>query len=66
MVMTASLGDLHVHQASQVIHPVVFVPKSSLTLCNPMDYSLPGSSIHGIIQAKIMEWVAISFSRESS
>ena len=36
------------------------------TLCDPMDYSLPGSSVHGIFQAKILEWVAISFSRRSS
>ena len=33
-----------------------------LTLCNPMDCSLPGSSVHGILQARILEWVAISFS----
>ena len=33
---------------------------------DPMDCSLPGSSIHGILQARILEWVAISFSRESS
>ena len=37
-----------------------------LTLCNPMDYSLPGSSTHGILQARILEWVAIPFSRRSS
>ena len=36
------------------------------TLCNPVDCSLPGSSIHGIFQARILEWVAISFSRGSS
>ena len=36
------------------------------TLCNTMDYSLPGSSVHGILQARILEWVAIPFSRESS
>ena len=36
------------------------------TLCNPMDCSLSGSSIHGIFQARIPEWVAISFSRGSS
>ena len=36
------------------------------TLCEPMDYSLPGSSIHEILQARILEWVAIPFSRESS
>ena len=33
-----------------------------LTLCNPMDYSLLGSSVHGISQARTLEWVAISFS----
>ena len=36
------------------------------TLSNPMDCNLPGSSIHGILQARILEWVAISFSRRSS
>ena len=36
---------------------------SRLILCNPTDYSLPGSSVHGILQARILEWVAISFSR---
>ena len=42
------------------------VPKSYLTLCDPRDYSLPGSSVHGILQARILEWVTISFSRWSS
>ena len=37
-----------------------------LTLCNPMDCSLPGSSFHEILQARILEWVAIPFSRGSS
>ena len=37
-----------------------------LTLCNPMDYSPPGSSIHGILQARILEWVAMPSSRGSS
>ena len=36
------------------------------TLCHPMDYSLPGSSIHAIFQARVLEWVAIFFSRVSS
>ena len=36
------------------------------TLCDPMDCSPPGSSIHGILQARVLEWVAISFSRGSS
>ena len=37
-----------------------------LTLCEPMDYSPPGSSVHGIFQTRILEWVAISYSRGSS
>ena len=36
------------------------------TLCDPKDCSLPGSSIHGIFQARVLEWIAISFSRGSS
>ena len=39
---------------------------SRVRLCDPMDCSLPGSSIHGIFQARVLEWVAISFSRRSS
>ena len=42
------------------------VNKSCLTLCDPTDCSLPGSSVHGISQTKLLEWVAISFSRGSS
>ena len=42
------------------------VTKLCLTLCDPMDCSLPGSSVHGIFQARILEWLAISFSRGSS
>ena len=42
------------------------VVQSCPTLCNPVDCSLPGSSIHEILQARILEWVVISFSRESS
>ena len=39
---------------------------SRVWLCEPMDCSLPGSSVHGIFQARVLEWVAISFSRGSS
>ena len=42
------------------------VAQSCLTLCDPMYCSLPGSSVHGIFQARILEWVPISFSRRSS
>ena len=40
--------------------------QSLLTLCDPMECSPQGSSIHGILQARILEWVAISFSRGST
>ena len=40
--------------------------RSCLTFCDPMDCSLPGSSVHGILQARVLEWVAISFSCGSS
>ena len=49
-----------------VIMPVCLVTQSCLTLCKPMNCSLPGSSVHGIFQARILEWVAIYFSRGSS
>ena len=41
----------------------MLVAQSCLTLCDPMDYSLPGSSVHGILQERILEWVAIPSSR---
>ena len=42
------------------------VAQSCLALCDPMDGSLPGSSVRGIFQARVLEWVAVSFSRGSS
>ena len=42
------------------------VPQSCPTLCDPVDCRLPGSSVHRIFQARVLEWVAISFSRGSS
>ena len=39
-------------------------PQSCPTLCDSMNYSPPGSSVHGILQARILEWVAITFSRD--
>ena len=44
----------------------VLIVQSCPTLCNPMDCSFPGSSVHGILQARILEWIAIPFSMESS
>ena len=51
--------DLHVSQFSSVA-------QSCPTLWDPVDCSPPGSSVHGILQARVLEWVAISFSRGSS
>ena len=42
------------------------VAQLCLTLCNPMDYSPPGSSVHGIFQIRILEWISIPFSRGPS
>ena len=42
------------------------VTQSCPTLCIPMDCSPPGSSLHGIFQARVLEWIAISFSKGSS
>ena len=44
----------------------VLVAQSCLTLCEPMDYSLPGSSVNGVFQARTLECVVIPFSRGSS
>ena len=41
------------------------VAQSCLTLSDPMDWSLPGSSAHGIFQARVLEWVAIAFSSQA-
>ena len=48
----------------ECVHAELF--QSCLTLCDPMDYSLPGYSVHGILRARMLEWVAIPFSRGSS
>ena len=42
------------------------IAQSCLTLWNPMDCSPPGSSVHGILQTRILQWVAMPFSRVSS
>ena len=64
-------GWLHPHFLSTATSqtyslPQVLVAQSCPSLCNPMDCSLPGSSDHRIRQARILEWVAISFFRGSS
>ena len=49
-------GPLHTHTAAAKSL------QSCPTLCDPMDCSLPGSSVHGIFQARVLEWGAIAFS----
>ena len=44
-------------------HVKVLIAQLYLTLCDPIDCSPPGSSVYGIFQARILEWVALSFSR---
>ena len=53
------------HGGAGIIFGGGLVAKLYPTLCNPMDYSPPGSSVPGILQARILEWVAIPFSRGS-
>ena len=55
-------AQIHVHWANVKVKESE-VAQSCLTLCDPVDCSLPGSSLHGILHARILKWVAISFSR---
>ena len=60
-------GPLFLSSASLSFTVVcVKVAQSCLTLCDPMNCSAPGSSVHGILQARTLEWVAVPFSRGSS
>ena len=66
-----SAGPPSVGRPSQVPRPRwlagwVCRPRSPIWLCGPVDCGPPGSSVHGILQAGILEWVAMSFSRGSS
>ena len=63
------LSIFSVHQNHLVPHPEfhkMLVAQLCLTLCGPMDCNQPGSSVHGISQARVLEWVAIPFARGSS
>ena len=59
-------GSLCVPPASSQLHPCWLVTQSCPTVCDPMDCSPPGSSVHGILQARRLEWVALPFSRGSA
>ena len=58
--------SMEVKQTRHWIHIEMLVVQLYLTLCDLMDWGSPGSSVHGILQARILEWVAIPFSRRSS
>ena len=60
------LKTIHTFSPNKYMKSESVSSQSCPTLCDPMDYILPGSSVHGILQARILEWVAISFSRGSS
>ena len=53
------------NSSSPISNSTRSITQSCLTLCSPVDCSPPGSSVHGIFQARILKWVAISFSRGS-
>ena len=57
---------LNIYSASTGFYVCVLITQYCLTLCDPMNCSPPESSVHGILQARILEWVAIPFSRGSS
>ena len=65
--VTSSIEDISVPLNVNITHRCYccLVAKSCLTLCDPMDCSLPGSPVHGISQARILEWAAISSSKRS-
>ena len=52
------MAEMKMHKWQKVL-----VAQLCLILCDPMDHSSPGSSVHGLLQARILEWIAIPFSR---
>ena len=66
--LTSNAEEAEAEQFSEDLQDLLESEVAQLcpTLCNPMVWSLPGSSVHGIVQARTLEWVAISFSRGSS
>ena len=62
----ATLGLFMENRGGSLWHPCLCMFSPVWVFCSPTDCSPPGSSVHGISQARILEWVAISFSRDSS
>ena len=65
-MMPSNAVQLVVELPFSVVSFKMLVTQSCPTLCNPRDCSLPGSSVHGILQTRMLEWVVIPFSRGSS
>ena len=61
-----ALPMLHTREANEIKHVCVHAAKSCPTLCDSMGCSPPGSSVHGLLQARILEWVAVPFTSGSS
>ena len=69
VMIEAFMWDTHVHNIYVCVNESESekeVAPPCPTLCDPIDCSLPGSSVHGIFQAIVLEWIAISISRGSS
>ena len=60
------MGQLQLMKLAALVTAAAKSLQSCLTLCDPMDCSPPGSSVHGILQARILEWVAMPSFRGSS
>ena len=67
-LVCCSLSGSFFFSSTTLLRPTHLPPPSCAPAqsCNPMDCSPPGSSVHGLFQARILEWVAISFSKESN
>ena len=67
MINLCKLSSLHAHLQGKCLYILCMCVCAVVQLCptlyKPMDYSLPGSSVHGTFQARALEWVAIFFSR---
>ena len=66
IVINSLLGSFNNQEILRLTKGELEIPQACPTLCDPMDCSLPVSSVHGIFQAIVPEWIAISFSRGSS
>ena len=66
-VLTEDKINIEIYFLSALsFHVALACAQSCLTLCDPMDYNPPGSSLYGIFQGRILKWISISFSRRSS